>query len=146
MAKSSFFTRYNPPPSPSTEIKGESRTRQEFAAESDINRLVERFRDTGSFYDPLTTAKAGKRQPFFGDVTEVPDYQTALNIVIDAENNFASLPAKVRDRFNNNPQELIDFVSDEKNRAEAIELGLIAKPVDKPESKQEELPLEEEKK
>lgn len=125
----SFFTRYSPPPSPSVEIKGESRTRQEFAAESDINRLVERFRDTGSFYDPLTTAKAGKLQPFFGDFTEVPDYQSALNIVIEAENSFASLPSKVRDRFDNDPQKLIDFVSDEKNREEAIELGLIEKPV-----------------
>lgn len=128
MDKIRFFSRYNPPPSSSIEIKGESKTRQEFAAESDINRLVERFRDTGSFYDPLTTLKAGDRKPFFGDVTQVPDYQTALNIVIDAQNNFASLPSKVRDRFDNDPQKLIDFVSDEKNLDEAISLGLIDKP------------------
>lgn len=139
-----FFTRYKPPKSPSCKFEpGSTRTRGEFVHESDINRLVERFRDTGSFYDPLTVAKSGKNKPFFGDFTQIPDYQTALNIVIEAEQNFAALPSKVRERFKNDPAELVAFVRDEKNRDEAIELGLLPRPVDNPSRPPEQQPKEE---
>lgn len=128
-----FATRYAPPPPVVLACApGSSKTRQEFAAESDINRLVERYQDTGSFYDPVTDAKAAARKPVFGDYTNVPDYQTALNQVIDAQQRFDSLPAKIRDRFHNSPQELLEFVSSASNREEAISLGLISKPVEVP--------------
>lgn len=118
-----FSTLYKHPASPSIKFEpGTSRTRQEFAAEADINTLVDRYQDTGSFYDPLLLAKASARKPVFGDFTNVPDYQTALNQVIDAQQRFASLPAKIRDRFHNSPQELLEFVSSAKNRDEAISL------------------------
>lgn len=136
-----FFTRYKPPKSPSVSfVPGSTKTRVEFLSESDVNRLVERFRDSGSFYDPLTTVKSGANKPFFGDFTDIPDYQTALNTVIAAEQHFAALPSKVRERFKNDPSELVAFVRDEKNRDEAIELGLLPKPVKTPSPSSEEKP------
>lgn len=124
-----FCTRYKPPRSPSIAFDaGTSKTRQEFLAESDVNRLVERFRDTGSFYDPLTLSKTSQNKPLFGDFTNLPDYQQCLDVVIDAEQRFALLPSRLRERFSNDPAQLLAFVSDAKNRDEAIELGLIAKP------------------
>ena len=39
-----------------------------------------------------------------------------------------ALDANVRKRFHNDPAELIDFVSDEKNRDEAVRLGLLQIP------------------
>lgn len=124
-----FFTRYKPPKFPAISfVAGSTRTRVEFLQESDVNRLVERFRDSGSFYDPLTIVKSGANKPFFGDFTNIPDYQTSLNIVIAAEQSFSRLPSKVRERFENDPAKLVAFVSDVKNRDEAIELGLIPKP------------------
>lgn len=126
-----FFTRYKLPKSPSISFEdGTSKTRQEFLQESDVNRLVERFRDTGSFYDPLTTAKTSQQRPLFGDFTNIPDYQQCLDVVIDAEQRFASLSSRVRERFANDPAQLLAFLSDSENRDEAIELGLLPKPVE----------------
>lgn len=137
MEKRKFYTRFNPPTSTGIKFVGESRTRKEFLQESDINRLVKRYQETGSFYDPVTSLKGAKNKPFFGDFTNIPDYQEALNIVIDAQDRFASLPSSLRDRFNNDPQALIDFVMDDKNREEAIKIGLIPEP-EKPEPEKPE--------
>ena len=41
---------------------------------------------------------------------------------------FDNLPSDVRNRFNNNPAQLLDFVADPENKEEAIELGLLPKP------------------
>jgi len=42
------------------------------------------------------------------------------------------LPAKMRARFHNDPQELLEFISNEENRAEAEKLGLVAKKPETP--------------
>lgn len=125
-----FATKYNPPPSPSVSFANDpGMTDQSQKDDCDINRIMARYRETGFLVDPL---HPGTRQPIFGDFTEIPDYQGALEVINAADAAFASLPAKVRDRFGNNPQQIFDFLSDEKNRDEAIALGLIDKPADKP--------------
>lgn len=127
-----FFSRYKPPKSPVIDFEsGTSKTRQEFLQESDVNRLVQRFRDTGSFYDPLTSVKTSQNKPLFGDFTNIPDYQKCLDVVIDAEQRFSALPSRLRERFANDPAQLLAFLSDSKNRDEAIELGLVPKPAPK---------------
>lgn len=121
-----FATRYNPPVSSGLHCpEGSSLTRQEFAAEADINNLVRRYQETGSFYDPLVPAI---RQPQFGDFTSVGDYMDACNKLIAAQQSFDSLPAAVRDRFSNDPAHLIAFLGDPNNRDEAVRLGLLSPP------------------
>lgn len=101
-----------------------SLTHQSFKDECDINLIVARAAQTG--FTPM------RSQPLIqGDFSEVPDYQTAMNTVVRAREAFDALPAKVRDRFNNDPSQLLNFVSDEKNREEATKLGLIQPAVDK---------------
>lgn len=53
-------------------------------------------------------------------------------MVENAKIQFDLLPAAVRDKFQNDPAQLFDFVMDAGNRDEAIKLGLIAKPDEKP--------------
>ena len=65
----------------------------------------------------------------FGDYTNVPDLLEAHSIIERATADFAELPAKVRDRFRNDPVEVLRFVSDKANFEEAVSLGLIGKPV-----------------
>ena len=48
--------------------------------------------------------------------------------VIEAEKAFDALPSKVRSRFKNQPVEFLEFCSDEANRDEMAELGLIEPP------------------
>lgn len=93
-------------------------TQQSAAAEADINNIVARYQKTGILPEIA-------RQGVFGDVSGIPDYQTALNIVQDAEEAFKALPSPLRARFNHNPGELLDFLQNEQNRAEAVALGLL---------------------
>nr|QJB21029.1 MAG: internal scaffolding protein [Microvirus sp.] len=95
-----------------------SLTQQQFRDEVNINTIVERFGLTGQLPDDV-------KVPMQGDFTDVVDYQSALNAVIAADNAFMELPAAVREEFRNDPQRLMDFVADEKNRARAEELGIL---------------------
>lgn len=124
MAKSlPFATRFAPPPSPSVEFTKASLTRQEFAAEADINNIMKRY----AAGMPLPS---GSRAPMYGDYSEVPDYQQAFDIVSHAQDGFMALPSELRKRFGNDPAQLISFLSDASNREEAIALGLIDKPAE----------------
>jgi len=95
-----------------------SLTQQHFAEETDINYILKQFNITGLLpNNPIS--------PRYGDFTNVHDYHSALNAVMAAEDEFDALPAQIRARFDNEPAALIDFLSNEANRAEAIKLGLV---------------------
>lgn len=97
----------------------ESLTQQHHRDDSDPNHIVAKFIRTG---DPsLLTVKS----PQFGDFSGVGDYQTALNAVLAADEAFGQLDAKIRARFNNDPQTLMEFMASEENYDEAVRLGLI---------------------
>lgn len=111
---------------------GPTLTQQHFKDSCDINKIMERAKSTGVVAGP---PGSGGRRPFYGDFSSQLDYHESLNAVIEADNQFMTLPAALRKRFNNDPGELLKFVSDKKNKQEAIELGLIpAEAVKKPEN------------
>jgi phage internal scaffolding protein len=95
-----------------------SLTQQQFVEESDINFIADRFGLTGEM--PTVT-----QLPQYGDFTGIFDFQSAQNQVIEATRQFMTLPAKMRARFQNSPQQLLEFLGDEGNRKEAEFLGLI---------------------
>lgn len=95
-----------------------SLAQQQFKDECDINTILERFGVTGE----LPSARA---VPQYFDATGITDYHSAMNQVVQAQTAFAELPAKIRSRFENDPGRLIEFLDDENNRKEAIELGLV---------------------
>lgn len=47
---------------------------------------------------------------------------------MEAENSFNMLPSEIRNRFQNDPGQLIGYLSDEKNNEEAYKLGLKIRP------------------
>jgi len=96
-------------------------TKQSFKEECDINTIVMRFGISGQLPENV-------RAPTYGDFVSVVDYQSALNAVIAADEAFMELPADVRKRFGNDPGAFVDFCSNEKNREEAIALGLVVPP------------------
>ena len=107
------------------ECKDPSLTQQHLAEECDINYIVERFGVTGQLPD------VPSHTPTYGDFTGVADYREALDAVRAADAAFMALPAKIRERFDNDPALFVDFCSstDPSVRSEAIELGLIPPPV-----------------
>jgi len=103
-----------------------SLAQQHMKDECDINVLVERFGVTGQL--PVKAI-----EPSYGDFSGVSDYHTALNKIKAAEAEFMALPAKLRAKFDHDPNALLNFLENEANRDEAIELGLIdGEPVAQP--------------
>lgn len=103
-----------------------TRTQQNFKDECDINVIMERFGKTGQ-------VPANMRIPTYEDFTGVSDFHSAMNAVREASENFMELPAKVRARFDNDPQLFLEFVSNDANRSEAEALGLVPPPPAAPE-------------
>jgi len=95
----------------------ESLTQQQFREDSDINTIVNRFMKSGVLPTPVN-------MPQYIDYEGVFDYQTAMNSVRAADEQFMRMDAKVRARFNNSPQEFLAFFADSANTDEAIRLGL----------------------
>ncbi len=102
------------------------RTKQSFRDECDVNQILKRWRKTGEMNHIAT------RQPTYGDFDNADDYLTATLKVQAAQEDFDTLSARVRARMENDPAELLRFVADPNNEAEAIELGLIPKPASTP--------------
>jgi phage internal scaffolding protein len=84
----------------------------------DINNIIYKYTQTGIL--PI-----GSQEPTYGDFSMVNDYHTALTAIKNAQNAFNELPANLRERFANDPANLIDFLNDLNNRQEAEKLGLI---------------------
>lgn len=105
---------------------GSSMTKQSMTPETDINNILKKFQKTGMI------EHLAKGEPFYGDVSEIADYQSALNKVQEAEDLFMSMSPDVRERFDNDPAKMIDFLSDPRNTDKAIELGMAAKRPEKP--------------
>lgn len=106
---------------------GPSLTKQADAHGADINNIVGQFLKTG---DP---ASLMVREGQFADVSNFGDYLSCLNTVRTAENAFAALPAKIRDRFKNDPTTLMEAILDPAQTAELVELGVIeAQPITEP--------------
>lgn len=121
------YNQFNNPVSEGQVFTEKTKTQQHFKEQCDINKIMTKFKRTGLL--PQV-----QRIPLYGDFSGVESYQEAVNKIKKVEEVFGTLPAAVRDRFKNDPSELIDFVQNEANRAEAIELGLIEAPAQKTEN------------
>lgn len=106
---------------------GVSLTKQAMKSESDINNIMAKYAKTGII------SHLSNHQGQYGDFSEVTDYHTALNQMIEAESSFASLPSGVRAEFDNNPGKFLDFVHDPANEEKMIEMGLAYAPDPPPE-------------
>lgn len=98
-----------------------SRTQQQFKEQCDVNNIIAKYKQTGEFVH--LTRKAG----VYADVSEITDYATSLQKVINADAAFAALPASIRLRFHNDPAQLLAFMQDPNNYDEGVQLGIFEK-------------------
>ena len=96
----------------------ESRAVQSAEEESNINTIVRRFGISGKLPDQVAMPKSG-------DFSGAPDFHTAMNLVRQAQEEFVRIPADVRARFRNDPQEFMNFFENPDNYTEALKLGLV---------------------
>lgn len=97
-----------------------SMTRQSEMEACDLHNILKQFTQQGLDQQVLENAKRGQ----YADLPDEIDYQASLNLVMAAEASFATLPAQVRERFQNNPARFLAFVGDPANAEELIKLGI----------------------
>ena len=103
-----------------------SMTQQQFKDEADINYIVSMYDSSGVM--PTFHGDGQPAQPVFGDFASLPDNaQEMYNRMIEAKNNFDSLPLEVRKRFNYDPVAFLDFVDNPENLDELVAMGLATK-------------------
>lgn len=89
-----------------TEIVGESMTRQDMAEACNINVIYAKTQ-RGEI------VLSSNVMPEFGDFTQLDSYDVALEKIMEAEEAFASLPAKVRRLYNDDPKTYYDKMLEE---------------------------------
>lgn len=87
-----------------------SLTRQEFADECDINKLMAQYEKTG-----ILPANLNAAQPQYIDVSDIPNLAEAHEILQAATTAFMRLPAVTRREFDNDPIRFVNFASDPEN-------------------------------
>lgn len=99
-----------------------SRAVQADMVDADINVIVKRFGLTGTLPQSL-------RMPEYADYDAIFDFQSAQAVILQAQEQFMTIPADIRARFENSPQLFTEFVLDPKNVEETVRLGLaVARP------------------
>lgn len=93
------------------------RTKQCFKDECDINILTARWLRGQEM--PIPTGLQN-----YGDFTGVDDFLQAQIQLKAAQQAFDNLPSRIRNRFQNDPAKLIEFLEEPDNLEEARQLGL----------------------
>lgn len=96
----------------------ETMTQQHMAEATDINNIMKKYEATG-LLDHLN-----QYQGEYGDFTVMPDFHTAMNKIKDAEEMFLTIPASIRDKFENDAGKFVEFASNPENLDELREMGL----------------------
>jgi len=110
--------------------------------ENGTRRVSQSFKNVESLTEksdmPLTSIRNLLKRGFdvhdgaddqqFIDLTQFSDFQEQMERVASAHDSFEQLPARLRERFRNDPAEMINFVQNPNNTNECIQLGLIPQP------------------
>lgn len=99
-----------------------STVQQHHAASSDINAIMARH--AGNAPGVPVGNPSATRMPRF-EALSSQSYHEMLNRVTDIRSKFATLPSRLRRRFNNDPYQMFRFLEAPENRFEAVKLGLV---------------------
>jgi len=100
-------------------------TKQEFKEECDINTIMNQYMATGQL------PSINENYPQYLDVTGI-EFQESMEFIAGAQSMFHELPSAIRNRFQNDPAQFLDFCSQEKNRPELAEMGLLKAQINQP--------------
>lgn len=125
---------YDPVEQVCSDTVGHSMTQKQFKHECDINNILSKYTEYG-YCEHVMNA-----EPRYLDCSSLTakTFQEHLDFALDFEEHFDSLPQEVRDRFNDDPEEMMEFLSEEENYNEAVALGLLPKDASREEAKRSE--------
>ena len=96
----------------------ETMTQQHMAESTDINHIMKRYEQSGLL------EHVNQYQGEYGDFTVMPDFHTAMNKIKEAEDMFLTIPASIREKFDNDPGKFVEFATNSENLGELREMGL----------------------
>lgn len=102
-------------------LKDKGFTVQADRKDADINEIIKRFEVSG------TLTRVNSREPFYGDVSDFEGLGDAIMKVQQAQDLFMTYGANIRERFNNDPVQFVEFLENPDNLKEALDLGIVAK-------------------
>ena len=91
-------------------------TEQHHTDECDVNKILATYMKTGILPPVDPNAQ-------YGDLSDF-DYQSMQNQIANANSLFEQLPDNVKNKFGNEPYRFLNFVQDENNYDELVEMGL----------------------
>jgi len=110
-------------------------TKQSHKAECDINNILSQFKKTG------VINHISQLKPEYSELPDNIDYQSALNIQIQADEAFLQLPSVVRRYFNNDPAMLLAALNDPDQHDKLVEYGILnPKPAPQPAGNPDNIP------
>lgn len=110
---------YRPHPRVSLDCGTDLITKQSHKAECDIHNILSQFQRTGILNH------IQQRRPEFMDLPDSLDYQTSLNILLEAREAFEALPSSVRAHFANDPGQFLAAFSDPSQEAYLRDHGFL---------------------
>ena len=103
----------------SLETGPSSLVQQSAQQETDINHLMARYEKTG------LVEHLNFRPRRYEDVSQAPAYDEAMRIVVEAQQAFEELPARLRKKFGNDPSTFLAAVHDEERYDELVAEGVL---------------------
>jgi len=98
-----------------------SKTDKSMKKVCDINNIVKTYHKTGML-------PPARKQAYYGDVSEVGNLTTALELSNQATELFNSLPATLRKQMDDSVLNLESFIANEQNAETCYEHGLLKRP------------------
>jgi len=87
-------------------------------AETDINNIMRKYEQTQQW------THVNRYMEQYADVSDVTDYKTSLERMYAADEMFMSLPARIREQFQNDPGNFVEFATNPDNLDVLREMGL----------------------
>lgn len=109
-------------------VRGDSRTKQSFKDECDINNVVRRYATTGML------SHVSRRQPTYGDFSSVTSLEQAIDLVAQLDDEFREMPSGIRAAADNNPLRYLEMLTSQAGVDRLAEAGLKFDQVDAPAS------------
>lgn len=98
----------------------EQMTKQSHKDECDIHKILSNYKRTGII------SHITQRQAMYADLPDAIDFQASIELVREAQEAFAELPATVRETFRNDPYQLLAAIGDPARTEELRALGILA--------------------
>lgn len=95
----------------------ESLTEQHHKKMCDVHTIMNKYEQSG------IVQHTSKYQGTYGDFVSAPEFQDAQNVIAKSSSMFESIPAEIREEFNNNPHEFLEFIQNDENREKMEKMG-----------------------